>query len=425
MKHKNYQKNLMIVLGLAGLIILIVVYFANLKLAGLQGIGQDFFSQWTNTRTFLTTGFSPYTQEALFQVEQEAVLSDLSFTGKFRINAEPLYGLLITLPFVMIPSFQYAFAAWLVVNEALLLFIFWLLYRLSSWKGGRALFVFTCLTVLGWKSLLVILFSGSSTILILFTMIGVLYALKHGMNELAGVLLAITTVKLEILWLPILFLLIFCSAKQNRKTLLWFFVSLVLVSVSLLLLDPGWVQDYLIAFLTQLLNYPHNLFKATSIAQLFNESYFSYFSQALETIFLTFGVRLGNVFTLIIIGLMIFEWSSMRKRDDKGILWLFCLTVLFSAWIGVNNKTESFAFFVPIIFLFISLLNDRWKGNGKLLYWIMPVVLLALNWLSFSTDAPVLIMQFGLYPIIFSVLLYWIRWWALSKNFLVYQWDAR
>ncbi len=425
MKYKNYQRNLIIVLGLAALILFIVVYFANLKAAEWQGVGKEFFSQWTNTRTFLTTGFSPYKQEALFQVEQEAFLTGLTFNGNFSTNAEPLYSLLVFIPFVIIQSFEHAFAAWLLVNEALLVFTFWLLYRLSSWKGGRALFAFVCLTVVGWKSMLAVLFSGSSSILILFAVIGVLYTLKHGMNELAGVLLAISTIKIDILWLPILFVLVYCYVKQNKKTLLWFFVSILLVSVSLMLLDPAWIQDYLIAFLTQLLNYPHNLFKATSIAQLFNESYFSFFSPALGTIFLTFGVRLGNVFTMLITGLMLFEWASMKKRDDKGILWLFCLTILVSTWIGVNPKTELFVYFVPIVFLFISLLHDRWKGNGRFLYWIVPLILFALNWFAFASDSPILILMYGLYPFVIFSLLYWIRWWALSKNFLVYEWNLK
>jgi hypothetical protein len=415
----------MIVLGMAGLILLIVVYFANLKVAGWQGVGKEFFSQWTNTRTFLSTGYSPYKQEALFQVEQEAFLTGLTFTGKFSTNAEPLYSLLAFIPFVVIQSFNYAFAAWLVVNEALLIFTFWLLYRLTSWKGGTVLFAFVCLSIVGWKSLLAVLFSGSSSILVLFAVSGVLYALKHGMNELAGVLLAIASIKVETLWLPILFVLIYCYVKQNKKALLWFFVSIFLVSASLMLLDPAWIKDYVIAFLTQLLNYPHNLFKATSIPQLFNESYFSFFSPALETIFLTFGVRLGNVFILIITGLMLFEWTSMGKRDDKGILWLFCFTVLVSSWLGVNNKTELFIFFVPILLLFISLLHDRWKGKGKIMYWIVPAFLLVLNWFSFSVDSPVLILMYGLYPFVFLILLYWIRWWALSKNFLVYEWNSK
>jgi hypothetical protein len=425
LNYQNYQKNLAIVLSIAGLVFLIVVYFANLKVAEMPGVGKDFFIQWTNTRTFLLDGFSPYQQEAHFQLEQQSVLSNLTFNGDLQADIEPLYGFLLYLPFIVVPSFQHALAAWLVMNEILLLFICWFLYRLSGWQGRRSLFFFISLTVIAWKSMLEVLLGGGNSILILCALIAVLYTLKYGMYELAGVLLAIVSIKISLLWLPVIFILLYCSVRHYQKTQLWFFVSILFVSVSLMLLDPVWIRDYFIATLAQLVNHPHSLVKVSSISQLFNESYFSHLSMALEPVFRSFGVRLGNVFTMIIIGLMLMEWFSMGKRDDKGIFWMFSLTILVSVWIGMNDKTSVFAFFMPILFLFISLFYDRWQGRGKLLYWLLPVFILALNWVVFMPAEPSLILLYGAYPFVFLVLMFWIRWWALSKNYLVYEWKTR
>ncbi|MBI9052015.1 MAG: DUF2029 domain-containing protein [Anaerolineaceae bacterium] len=422
MTYQKYQKNLITVIIIAILIFLIVLYIGNLKLMDVVSGGEMFFANWVGARTFLVNGFSPYTQESLYQIQQQNALSGFNFSFDGWHSAEPLYGLLIYFPFLLIKSFTHAFAAWLAFNEILLFFTFWLLYRVVEWKGSRIIFVFAAITIIFWKSIIDVLISGSNAILILFALIAVLYTLKFNMDELAGVLLAIVSIKIHLLWLPIIFILVYTAIQGKRKTSIWFLASILLISVSLMLLDPGWIKGYFVSLLTVILGNADSVVNASSFTQLFNDQYFSYFSKGLGTIFLSFGVRLGNVFSILIAILMIIEWFSIQKRDFKGVLWLFSLTMIISTWIGVNDKSALFIFYLPVFILSLSLIYDRWQEKGYLIYWILPLLILVINWMVFSTGMNAIMLVFGFYPLLFFVILYWIRWWALSRNYLVYEW---
>jgi hypothetical protein len=419
--YQKYQKNLIFALILAIVIGIALLYIGNLNLIDAQVHGENFFANWVGTRTFLVNGFSPYTQESMFQIRQQAALTDLSFTFEHWSAAEPIYGLLAYFPFILIKSYPHAFAAWLVFNEILLIFIFWMLYRVVDWKGSIVVFIFAALAAVFWKSMLDVLLSGSNAILILFAITAVLYTLKHDMQELAGVLLAIASIKIQLLWIPIIFLLIYSNIQRKNKTIIWFFVSIVLVSVSMMLLDPGWVTEYIMSLLKEIFGNTNSIVHGTSIAKFFNDQYFSTFSEGLGTVFLSFGVRLGNVFTALMVMLLFTESISIGRRDFKGNLWQFSLAVVLSTWVGINYKFELFIFYLPVFFLFLSLIHDRWKAKGNLLYWLAPIILLLVNWGVFRNGMDSILLVFGLYPFLFFVMLYWIRWWAISRNYLVYE----
>lgn len=421
MNYQRTQKTLISIFFIAAIFLFIVVYIGNLKLVENYGGGQDFFFQWTNARTFLVNGFSPYQQEAQFVIKQNAVLGGYSFDFSLPVEVQPLYGLIIYFPFVLLKSFPHAFAAWLMLNESLLVFTFWLLYRLLEWKGSKLLYIFAALSVVLWKNILNLMISGSDAILFLFFIVAILYSLRHHMEELAGVLLAILSVKIYLLWIPLIFLIVFCIQKHYRKTIFWMLASLILVSASLMLLDGAWVRQYLVAILTKIILMPHNVFKAVSFGSLFNETYFGYLPVALESVFLTFGIRLGNILTFLMFVLLVVESASMAKRDEKGVVWLVSLSIVLGTWMGINSKQEWFVYYAIPLILFISLIHDRWKEKGLLVYWITPLIILGINWGVFSAQNQTGLLVFGFYPGLFLVMLYWIRWWALSRNFLVYE----
>jgi hypothetical protein len=421
LNYQRTQKILTVILFFAAMILFIVVYIGNLKIVETFAGGRDFFIQWTNARTFLVNGFAPYQEEAKFIVKQDATISGYDFDFSQPVDMQPLFGLIIYFPFLLIKSFSYAFAAWLMLNEISLIATFGFLYRLVGWRGSKILFIITAITILFWKTTLDILLSGSDALLFLFVATAFLHTLRYHMHEMAGVLLAILTIKIYLLWLPIVFILYYCIRKRFHNTLFWLAATLLLVGSSLLLLDPAWIQQYLIAILAKILTTSHNIFSASSFGSLFNQTYFGHFSIAIESVFLIFGVRLGNIFTLIMFIVLGIECASAAKRDDKGVIWLFSFTVLISTWIGINSKSELFAFYIIPVFLFLSLIYDRWNEKGFFVYWSTPGFLLLCNWGVFYNAAQSNLLVFGLYPFLFLVMLYWVRWWALSRNFLVYE----
>jgi cell division protein FtsW (lipid II flippase) len=242
---------------------------------------------------------------------------------------------------------------------------------------------------------------GNAVILIALGLTGVFLAIKYKADELAGVLLAFTTIKPQVVLVIVVFIL-FWAFSQNRKRLVWWFlIALVLLSASAMLLIPDWMLQNL----REILRYPGYNPPGTPAA-------------ALASWWPTVGSRIGELISAACIVIVLVEWWFARKGGYRRFLWTACLTLVASLWIGIQTDPGNFIVAMPALVLCLSELTERWKAGAAASVVIMLALLIGL-WALFITtvqysyqpiQSPV--MMFPL-PAVLFVLLYWVRWWAI------------
>ncbi|MFU8773846.1 MAG: glycosyltransferase 87 family protein, partial [Anaerolineales bacterium] len=229
--------------------------------------------------------------------------------------------------------------------------------------------------------------------------------LKSGKDELAGVLLAFTTIKPQVVVLLVLFILIWAGSTRRWSVIFWFMVSITFLTLAGMAFLPDWpIQN-----LQEVLRYPEYNPPGTPSAA---------FSQWWPGI----GARLGWGLTILMAALLLVEWWHARNKGFRWFLWTACLTLVASQWIGIQTDPGNFVvLFIPMLLVLASW-EERWGPRGR------PVIVLLLLVAFFSLWGLFLytvdleagaqqhpIMFFPL-PAFLLVGLYWVRWWAIKPN---------
>jgi len=149
---------------------------------------------------------------------------------------------------------------------------------------------------------------------------------------------------------------------------------------------------------------------------------------ALATWFPAMGQRIGLGLTAVLMVVLACEWFIGRKSDYRGFLWLACLTLVASQWIGIQTDPGNFIVCLPALVLVFALIEERYKRQGWVISVLIMLLLLVGLWVLFvqtidySAGQPQQspIMFFPL-PAFLFLLLYWVRWWAFHPGSIWYD----
>ena len=187
---------------------------------------------------------SPYSEAATLNI-QERIYGRAAVDGEdLGLFAYPMYTVFYVAPIVGLP-YAWASAVWMVVLEVCLIGGLFLLLQTLRWQpsplmtAGLLLF-----TLLNYYALRGLLLGQPSHVVYLFTALA-LWGLSQGRDALAGVALALTTIKPQMGFLLVPFLLLW--AWRARR---WDFVggfvgmfgALMLISFAL---QPDWFLDWI------------------------------------------------------------------------------------------------------------------------------------------------------------------------------------
>ena len=397
----------------AALLPILLMILIVLVLAGLTWVnysyalhnpgGNDFIPRWLGTRLFIMEGLSPYS-EATSQAIQEMVFGRSAHAGEDRsLFVYPFYSLYIFAPFALVADFNMARALWMTVLEVSLILLAVAGLALSRWRIQPVLLVALLVLSVLWYHGVRSVINGNAAILCSLFIAGAFLAIRAGQDGVAGFLLALATIKPQIVILLDIFIILW-AISHRRWPLVWSFLgSLALLAATTSLLIPDWIWQNL----RQVASYPNYTLPGTPGA---------IFALWMPGV----GSRLGWALTILLAGVLIFEWRLAWAKGFEWFLWTACLTLTITNLIGIRTATDNFLALLPAMILVLATWDQDWGlfGRGLVilsligmffgLWWLFLSTIYELN--GQVTQGPVM---FFPVPVFTLVGLYWIRWWYL------------
>ena len=399
-------------LTLTGLILALVIFVVGLTWVNQRFAAQDqgmnaFLPAWAGIRWYMAKAWSPYSQETMNGIEAMAY-GEAAQAGQVPgIFTFPFYSILIFWPFALFKDFVMARALWMTLLELALLGILWLGIMVSGWRLRRWWLIFLLPFVLSWYPTVRSVLDGNSIVLCaLFTALAFV-AIRSGHDVLAGFLLALTTLKPEIMSLTILFASLW-GISHRRWNLVWSLVSSLAFMILLTsILVPNWTVEYL----RRMVLYYKGTFSMTPGGLI------SYWLPGI-------GKQLGWAFTIIMAVMLILEWRLAMRQEFRWFLWTAYLTLAASNLIGIRTSLENYVLLLPALMLVLATWDERWGRLGKLLMVLSLITLsfglwgLSLNTVSKGIPPDLDAFLFLSVPVFIIIGLYWVRWWAIRPPLL-------
>lgn len=404
----EYRRNpiwLFIVICVFIAVILGIITWGNYQYTKQNPGGIDFLSNWVGVKILLTEGINPYGDEATDRIQLLAYWRPVKLEEPRLRMTVPLYSIVIYLPYALIPDYQLARALWMTTLEAALVLLSILCIHLTNWKPNRLeLFMFILFSIFGYHSFWPLL-NGNIVILVTLFMTGGILALRANADELAGVLFAYTTMMPQVFLIILIFIVYWAILKRRWRMIGWLLATIILLSVSVALLMPDWILQYLRA----VIGYPLYSLPGTP------EAVFSIW-------FPEFGKRVGRAISCFLAMIMLFEWRLIRNTTFRGFVWTVCLTLIMSQLVGIKTNPGNFVIMLPAMVLLFALWEERWHRAGRVLSLVSIFLLLVGLWVLFiygcGNDARfshTMAMFFPL-PIFLLISLYWVRWWVMEPS---------
>jgi hypothetical protein len=282
--------------------------------------------------------------------------------------------------------------------------------RLLNWRPKLWLLILFLIFSMLWYHSIRTLINGNAVMFVAFFIVGSLLAIRKGRDEVAGMLLALMTIKPNIVVVFILFVILWSISRRRWRIVGWTVGS----EVFLILLGMLFIPDWLIQNIMEVLRYPDYNPPGT-VGAAFMEWWPG------------IGEQLSIVFTLIMLAILLREWWLAWGKDFNRFLWTACLTLVISQWIGITTDPGNFIIMFPALILVLTEFDKRWDRRGRLVVLFSILVLFFGLWGLFLTtiehgDQPQQhsIMFFPV-PLLLLIGLYWVRWWAIRPNKLFFN----
>jgi hypothetical protein len=393
--------------GLALLAILALVFltWANYRYSVQNPGGSDLLPRWVGTRLLLMKGQSPYSQETTDEIQRLFYGRPARSDEDQVLFAYPFYSIFVFAPVALIKDYNIARAIWMTVLEVCLVLLFAASLSLNRWQLKPLMLAGMLVFAALWYYSIRALINADVSLLVCVFVAAALLAIRAERDGLAGFLLALSTIKPQMVALLLIFILLWAISRR-RGILFWSFVgSLGLMVAITALLIPNWIWQNLV----QLFAYP-----AYTLPNTPGEMFAVWVPGV--------GKRLGVALTVIISGILLWEWRAAWGKDFRWLFWACCLTLAATPMIGIPTATESYMVMFPALVLVFAAWDEQWGLVGRALVALSCLLLFfGLWWLFLVTlqrgDQPVqsLVMFFPL-PIFLLACLYWVRWWVLRPE---------
>lgn len=361
--------------------------------------GEDFIVQWLVVRTFAKENLSPYLPVVQTTTEEFVYGSREISREKALKFSSPLYSVIFILPFALIKNVQVAGLVWMIFSGIILIANTVITLRLTSWKPPVwLLFLGAVFSLVGYHNFQA-LTSGSTIILSSWFIFTSLLAVRFHRYELAGMLLAMSTIQPRAVLLVVFFILFWAVSKRLWGILFWFLASLALLFVS----GTFFIPDWLIQYLRVIWNFREFYPVITPVVV---------FSSELPGV----GRQLGWGMSLLMILILVIEWLAARGKDFNWFLWTVSLTLVVSPFTGIPASPKDFVLLQLPLSLVLAVWDQRFLHLGKWMAGFSLLVLFTgLWWIFFRTSVDLSVIQqnqiflFPM-PLLLLIGLYWVRW---------------
>jgi hypothetical protein len=324
----------------------------------------DLLTVWEAGRSFWRDGLDPYGEATTLNIQSRIYgrpAEGDEFPNSF---AYPMYSLVLMLPLVF-TDFTWAAAIYMVVSEACFIIALMLLLDLFRWKPPRWMVVLLLLwSLLHYFAVRGLMLGQLSNVVYLLQVV-VIWALARDRQYLAGAALALSTIKPQMGFLLIPFLVVWGLRTRRVRfvaTSAGTWIGLMLISF---LLQPDWMQGWI----GQLRAYPHY----TVIGAPTNIVMQSW---------LGLGAVGEWVANLALWGGLLWAWYSVLvARRVERFDWTVMLTLAITHLTALRTATPHFMVFtIPLVF-YLREISGRPRRTG----WVVLILLatLVLFWAQF------------------------------------------
>ena len=402
----KYNKNSSyIVLGVIALIILVGLTIGNFQLAKNLPGGFDFAAHWQGTKSFISEGISPYSEQAagiiaskIAEIQPDNQLTEYRFVN-------PFFSLIIYAPFTLFKDMTFARAIWMTLLETLMLVTGLMSMQLVSWKRPLITSILLIVyAILVYPAFMAILSGNLIVVTLVFALLSTIAIIRKN-DAVAGVCLVFALLKPDIVFLLVLFTLIWAVIHKRSSIVYWFLGSIIILFGFSMLLIPDWPIQYL-----------------RSIIQFGVENPIMVIGSEPTLARTAVSNRLTIAKNSILIVLLFIEWFLVKNSGNKRYVWLATLTLVIGLWMRNNVSLENIILVIPGLFFAIGLLVERWKLKTLAIINFILVVLFLIPWIFSSYFFPGIaasttrIMNLIVIPIVILILLYWSRWWGIKSN---------
>lgn len=367
--------------GIAGLVFLAVLAVAanvvathSLFTARFPG-ANDFYPRWRGAQLFWQDGLDPYSEEVTVAI-QEGIYGRAAQPDEDQVLfVYPFYTVFFVLPLVWLP-YSWVQAIWLVFLELTLLAGVFLTLDMLRWRLSRWLAALTALWTLLFYHSARTIFLGQFAGVVFLAVVVALWCLQKKRDIIAGVALAVTTLKPQMSVLIIPALLLWGLGRRRGRFLAGFGVSMgTLIGLSFALV-PGWAVE----FFQQMTLYP----SYTAIA-------YPTIGSPVWILTRYYAPELGVVSEFGLSGILLLyllvQWRHLWREeiDSRLSLWVIGLTLIVTNLIVTRTATTNYVvLYVPLFFAFRTA-ADRMRRPSLCLAGFYGCSALAMWWLFLST----------------------------------------
>lgn len=309
----------------------------------------DFFVRWLGGRALILHGVNPYDQ-SVAEAAQKAMFGHLSRPEDKdeAYFAYPLYTLYFFWPLSLVP-YDWAQAIWMTLLQFMLLAITALSIVLSGWRPPGWLVLVTVLWGIFFYNGARAIILGQFSVLVGLALMLALWAIAAGRDAWAGVLLAVTTIKPQVVFLVIAFLLLWALFCRRRRIVISFALTMAGLVLSSMALVPSWPLD----FANNLVAYSSYVRHGTPLENLLH-----YLLPDPTAAILTPALSV-----LFFLALLPGWWLALKNRPG-AYTWAVMSTLIVGSLITFRSATTNqVILYLPLFFFFYRLTQPSPKGE--------------------------------------------------------------
>ncbi len=370
-----------IILGVISLVVFVVVTIGTYNSFTKPFPGHnDFLSRWEGARSFWIDGLNPYGDEASLNI-QRAIYGRAVIEGEDPgLFAYPMYTALIVYPIVHM-EYSWASAVWMTLLEACLIGALLMCFSLFQWQPKPlmlgVLVLWTLFMYFSARGLLL----GQPGHVVYFLEVATLWALFKKHDRSAGVMLALSTIKPQMGFLIVPFLLLWGLRVRRWQFVGGFVISFLLLMGISFLLVPTWMNDWL----AQVALYPSYTELGSPVWILVNFPWLG-----VDPMTGKWGVTggFGDTLQLVINALlavyMLWGWLDVLvRRKTERFMWVVMITLLMTHLIAPRTATPHYVVFIPVLVFYLRELNLPKYRRGGLWSALILLALFIIPWIHF------------------------------------------
>lgn len=369
----------------------------------------DFMSRWEGARAYWQDGLNPYGPQASLQI-QEAIYGRAALpTEDPGYFAYPFYTVFPLWPLVQV-SYGWASAIWMVLLEAGLILALVLILDHVGWRPTPLVLGLLILAALIAYYPARGLLLGQPGLAVYVLEIVCLWALGKKRDALAGVALAFSTIKPQMGYLIVPFLLLWGLTTRRWRFVGAFTLTFAgLMGLSFLLM-PSWFGDWL-----------HQLSLYTGYTALGSPVWIVAHYPWLDTMLATgqsnpLGDAIEAVLTAALYGLMLWAWYTILiQKKYERFWWVAALTLTITHLVAPRTATPHYVIFTLPFIVWLKDIARRQTLRGA----VIVLLVIVLPWIHFITTVANKFEHPAVYvpvPFLTLVMLWRMRrrWWKSS-----------